>query len=207
MCNSRMVSNRHNRALPRLQNFHICMLFILVVNVEGFEQSYLPVAVRHQVQTRAGFGRTSQTLVLISESRVFPSHVPRLHPAALCLCKNSRKNHNYNDDAFGLVFLGSLALTQDQFFAVVFLTLSAIAALLTRRGLLNGSKAVPATVAWCTLLLTTMFRLTAHIPDLPASLPSKELLLLHDHDLIQAGLCMVSMAYGFLMSPKDENML
>jgi hypothetical protein len=106
---------------------------------------------------------------------------------AIFLSKGNSNNENnkattikdYNDDAFGFVFLGSLALTQDVVFATVFVLFSAIAAIVTRqqqrRPNDNCSDAssstttkttvvlLPAIVAGSTLVLTVILRQV--VPD------------------------------------------
>ena len=114
---------------------------------------------------------------------------------------------DYNDDAFGFVFLGSLALTQDPVFATIFFTLSAAAAIATRSGQLPATKKVPAAVAGCTLVATMLLRQVASsgqsnllgYEDLSESLPQ-------NGAWIQAGLCVVSMVYGVVMAAREEEM-
>ena len=106
----------------------------------------------------------------------------------------------YNDDAFGGVFLCGAFAAQDAVFSAVFLTLSAIAALATQQEKLPANNQVPAAVAGVTLLLTpTLTTLLGgmnsnlNLPE--AGNPSASTL--------EVGLCVASMAYGFVLSSKE----
>ncbi|KAL3799539.1 hypothetical protein HJC23_008666 [Cyclotella cryptica] len=114
---------------------------------------------------------------------------------------SQRGNNYYNDDAFGFIFLGGSAISQDAVFATVFLILSAVAALLTNLQVLPSTKRVPAAVAGCTLLATpiaaavdpsTLFGVGA----VPVPVENAR--------IIQFVFCSVSIAYG-LFSPDEHN--
>ncbi|GAX11902.1 hypothetical protein FisN_17Lh190 [Fistulifera solaris] len=69
--------------------------------------------------------------------------------------------NGYNDDTFGLVFLGSLFGGQDYVFASTFVGVSAIAAAATNLGYIPSEEArVPGAVAAVNLALSTLLKLT-----------------------------------------------
>jgi hypothetical protein len=133
----------------------------------------------------------------------------------------NNSNNNYNDDAFGFVFLGGLVLTQDPLFAGTFLLFSAFAAIATRQAVVPANNAVPAAVAGCTLLWTLVVR-----EMVPEEVTNNALLVLtfSHHAIgdggvqtatrginvdassawIQVGLCTVSMIYGFFLDAKNK---
>ena len=117
---------------------------------------------------------------------------------------NSVKNNNdYNDDAFGFVFLGGYILSRDAIFAGTFLILSALAAIATRNGKLPTTKAVPAAVAGCTFLFNLIIpneKLYELLPFIERAEPSLPL----DSSWIELGFCTVSMVYGFILSSSSE---
>jgi hypothetical protein len=115
---------------------------------------------------------------------------------SLFLARDTKEG--YNDDAFGLVFLGGAFAAQDAVFSTVFLTLSAIAALATQQNILPANNQVPAAVAGVTLLLTptSTTLLLGGLNNLPeAGNPSAS--------TFEVGLCVASMAYGFVLSSKN----
>ena len=114
---------------------------------------------------------------------------------------------DYNDDAFGFVFLGSLALTQDPIFAGSFFALSAAAAVATRLEWLPASKVVPAAVAGCSLLVAIILREVASNGQ-DSLLGSAEISSSFSENgaWIQVGLCTVSMIYGFAMASREEKL-
>lgn len=90
---------------------------------------------------------------------------------------------DYNDDAFGLVFLGGGLATQDAAFMGTFLVLSAVAAVGARLGKASGP--LPAAVAGMTLLVTPMIRYV--LQEEPV-----------EYVWVQVVLCSISMVYGFV---------
>lgn len=111
----------------------------------------------------------------------------------------SSQRGNYNDNAFGFVFLGGSAISQDAVFAAVFLILSAVAALLTNLQLLPSTRRVPAAVAGCTLLVAPIASAL-----LPLTLFGISAVPVDNARIIQVFFCSVSMAYGFF-SQEDHN--
>ena len=115
------------------------------------------------------------------------------------------KDTNYNDDAFGFIFLGGSAAAQDPVFGAVFLTLSAAAAIGTKLQRLPPTNQVPAAVAGCTLLVVPL--LSAVLPEtllsavLPETIP---VVVAPNARYIELAFCSVSMLYGFVISPTLE---
>lgn len=126
---------------------------------------------------------------------------------------NDNKNNNgqpktyYNDDAFGLVFLGGAIGAQDPIFAGTFLALSSIAALGCAKGKFpsnDSSSRIPAIVAGISLVLTPI--ISKVIDSLPP--PEQQQLLFLETTtpgnpsarLVELGLCSVSILYGFIIS-------
>lgn len=106
-----------------------------------------------------------------------------------------RVQKNYNDDAFGLVFLTGACYVQDYDFAGTFLAASAAAAILTYSGTLSGDERLPGGVAMVTLILAPI------VSSLRASGGSLDV---HAHAFqfllpppIEIGLCAVSVAAAF----------
>jgi len=95
---------------------------------------------------------------------------------ALGLAKDNKKSESeqtkfmtayYNDDAFGLVFLGGSLASQDAAFAGTFLTLSALAAATTTAGIWNkeNDPRVPGGVAILALLLSRVVAIVLSLPE------------------------------------------
>lgn len=132
--------------------------------------------------------------------------------SSLQLASTKNNNKDYNDDAFGFVFLGSLVLTQDPWFAGSFLTLSAMAATVTRADtrkvlpfMLPATKAVPAAVAGFSLLVAIILRqIVVGQEDLLGADVVSSASLSENAPWIQLGLCTVSMVYGFVLAERDE---
>lgn len=117
----------------------------------------------------------------------------RKHDVAVRL---SRDNNNYNDDAFGFIFLGGSAAAQDPIFGAVFLTLSVAAVIGTKLEQLPANKQVPASVAGLTLLVVPV--ISAFVPPTvfgTSMVPGDD-----NARLIELAFCSVSMLYGFVFS-------
>ena len=121
------------------------------------------------------------------------------------------KSKNYNDDAFGFVFLGCFLVSEDPFFAGIFLIFSTLATIGTQNGILPAKNAVPAAVAGCTLLVSLLIPNEQLYELLPfvdrtfgSSSPSPAQQMGIDPSLIEVGFCSVSMIYGFFFSPDGE---
>jgi hypothetical protein len=112
----------------------------------------------------------------------------------------SSQRGNYNDDAFGFIFLGGSAISQDAVFATVFLILSAVAALLTNLQVLPSTRRVPAAVAGCTLLAAPIASTL-----LPQTLFGISSVPLDNARIIQAVFCSVSMAYGLFLQEEHNH--
>jgi hypothetical protein len=106
----------------------------------------------------------------------------------------------YNDDAFGLVFLGSLFGGQDFVFASTFVGVSAIAATATNMGYIPSQEArVPGAVAVVNLALSTLLKLTVFKDAATDILPSAM--------FIDVGVSTASVAWSFTkwkMSQQSE---
>jgi hypothetical protein len=114
----------------------------------------------------------------------------------------SSQRGSYNDDAFGFIFLGSSAISQDAVFAAVFLSLSAVAALLTNLHVLPSTKRVPAAVAGCTLLAAPIASAVV-----PPTLFGFSAVPVENARIVQLVFCSVSIVYGLFSTEeqKDEN--
>lgn len=139
--------------------------------------------------------------VVVSPSATVVSSTTRLF-----LSKQPSQTTDYNDDAFGLVFLCGATVAQDAVFSSLFLVLSGVAAIATKQGKLPSNNQVPAAVAGVTLLLTIGILLLAEqgllAPPLDAimgdwSNSSKS----PSATWIEVALCMASMVYGFVLAP------
>ena len=134
------------------------------------------------------------------------NHRGRGTPGLFLSGSSNDYNNDYNDDAFGFVFLGGYVLTRDVFFSGTFLVLSAVAAIGTRAGRLPSTRAVPASVAGATLVVLSLLHpfyepLCDLLPFVER--PESSVLPL-DPSTIQLGLCTVSMLYGFVLSSSEE---
>ena len=107
--------------------------------------------------------------------------------------RNSKENEsslNYNDDAFGLIFLGSFAVEHDNIFAGTFGILSAVAATLVRKQVLEYRPLMPGIVAVGTVLVLT------------AVTPSE----LHPNavTLLQLGTCAISLGWSIVQEIQQQ---
>jgi hypothetical protein len=102
---------------------------------------------------------------------------------------NDASQLEYNDDAFGLIFLGSFVVEHDNTFAATFATLSAVAAILVRqRIVIQGIPVLPGLVALTNLLV---FQTPVFSNLHPESL-----------SYLQVGSCMLSFIWSVLKSTK-----
>jgi len=145
--------------------------------------------------------KRSRTEIFNKDRNIIRSVVAYLLPDKQDVSNNSindqkTKSKNYNDDAFGFVFLGGFILTEDPVFAGIFILFSTLATIGTQNGILPAKNAVPAAVAGLTLIVS----LLTPIPKEPSQLPNI------DTSLIEIGICTVSMLYGFILSSdREEN--
>lgn len=100
----------------------------------------------------------------------------------------------YNDDAFGLVLLGSLFAGHDSLFASTFVGVSAVAATATNLGYLPSQDArVPGAVAAVNLAISTLLKLTLfpidHHTAASDTVPSEE--------WVEVGLTIASIVWSF----------
>ena len=107
--------------------------------------------------------------------------------------RNSKENEsslNYNDDAFGLIFLGSFVVEHDNIFAGTFGILSAVAAILVRKKVLEYRPLMSGIVAVGTLLVLT------------AVTPSE----LHPNSvtLLQLGTCAISLGWSIVQEIQQQ---
>ena len=116
---------------------------------------------------------------------------------------NMEGNNNYNDDAFGFVFLGGYIVTRDAVFAGTFLLLSALAAIATRNGKLPATNSVPAAVAGCTFIVN-LITPNDELYQLFASIERSEPFLPVDVVWVKLGFCAVSMIYGFMTTSSHQ---
>jgi len=108
--------------------------------------------------------------------------------------KSPDEQNNYNDDAFGLVFLAS-AFDGHVDFAGTFLVLSAIGAISTSSGILEKDDRLPGVVACITLLLSPIvssLRLTRSFDNI--SLPTT----------VEFGLVTISVLWSFINWKQQE---
>jgi hypothetical protein len=101
---------------------------------------------------------------------------------------------NYNDDAFGLVFLCGAFVAQDIVFSATFLLGSGVAALLTKQGQISFSNQIPPVVAVCSLVLASIC--STFLQDI-SWIPLKSESALQVESII----CFLSVLYGFVLSP------
>ena len=109
--------------------------------------------------------------------------------------KSPDEKNNYNDDAFGLVFLAS-AFEGNVDFAGTFLVLSAIGAISTSSGILQKDDRLPGVVACITLLLSPIvssLRLTGSLDNM--SLPTT----------VEIGLVLISSVWSFVNWKQEES--
>lgn len=111
----------------------------------------------------------------------------------------ANKESNYNDDAFGFIFLGGSAAAQDPIFGATFLALSVAAVIATKLQVLPDNKQVPAAVAGFTLLLVPV--ISAILPD---AMFGMNMTPGDNARLIELAFCSVSMLYGFVVSSEQN---
>ncbi|VEU36010.1 unnamed protein product [Pseudo-nitzschia multistriata] len=191
----------------------LLVLASILLSVSSFQRSHhvssLPSTTKHGgKKTTNHNSQTEPFYVTKSRTQVSIGNRNGERGVSVFLSNNSdnaRKegNGSYNDDAFGFIFLGGFAVTQDPFFAGTFVLFSAIAAVATRNGTLPSSRAVPAAVAGFTLIASLLLP-TDQLYSLFA-LERPELSLPADVSVIKAGFCTVSMLYGFLLSSTEQN--
>jgi hypothetical protein len=140
--------------------------------------------------------------VLLAPGRgvvVSPANTVVSSTTRLFFSKEPSKTTDYNDDAFGLVFLCGATVAEDAVFSSLFLVLSAVAAIATKQGKLPSNNQVPAAVAGVTLLLTVGILLNpldvvlGDWSNTSSKSPSAT--------WIEVALCMASMVYGFVLAP------
>ena len=110
------------------------------------------------------------------------------------------KDSNYNDDAFGFIFLGGSAAAQDPLFGATFFTLSVTALIATKLDALPANKQVPAAVAGFTLLTVPVL---SNI--LPETMFDVSMVPGDNARLIELAFCTVSLLYGFVFSASKQN--
>lgn len=110
---------------------------------------------------------------------------------------------DYNDDAFGFVFLGGYLVTGDALFAVTFLLLSALAAIATRSGKLPATSIVPAAVAGCTYIVNFVIPSDKLYEIIPV-IEKAETLLPLDSSWLELGICSVSILYNFIQASSNQ---
>jgi hypothetical protein len=110
----------------------------------------------------------------------------------------------YNDDAFGLVFLCGAFVAQDGVFSTTFVLFSAAAAIACRQGKIQFTNQVPAAVAGTSLLVGSV--LSQAMQATSASLPDGLVFLKSESALqVELAVCSISILYGFVLSPLLNN--
>ena len=117
----------------------------------------------------------------------------------------------YNDDAFGLVFLSASFVARDVVFAAIFVLISTVSTIAVRQKMIPFSKKLPALVAGMSLGLSILLN---ELLSSPESLASNEGILfdwLADKSAtaiqVELASCSVSVIYAFVVSPllqKDD---
>lgn len=100
------------------------------------------------------------------------------------------RNVDYNDDAFGLVFLSSFVVEHDNAFAGTFGVLSTVAAILVRSKVIEYRPLIPGIVAVCTVLALTALTPTELHPD--------------NVTRLQLGVCAVSLAWSIIQEVQQQ---
>jgi len=119
-----------------------------------------------------------------------------------CLSKNSNDDSatrfvDYNDDAFGLVFLCGSFVAQDAIFATCFLLASAMAATATKQKRILFDNRVPAVVAGVSLVVSSLVSAALQSTSMSTWLSGKNPSAL----LIELAVCSISILYGFVLDP------
>lgn len=114
---------------------------------------------------------------------------------------------DYNDDAFGLVFLSGSFVARDVIFSAIFVVFSALATIAVRRKLIVGSNRIPALVAGASLGLATLLSMVLSSTS-PESLASSGSSITNWLDAksdtaiqVEAAVCSLSILYGLVVSP------
>jgi hypothetical protein len=119
-----------------------------------------------------------------------PSRHRALIPSLKSKLTDDEKNYSsqleYNDDAFGLIFLSSFVVEHDNSFAATFGILSAFAAIFVRQRILQSTPLIPGLVALATLLVIQTPIFSNLRPDSISSL--------------QAGSCILSFVWSVVKS-------
>jgi hypothetical protein len=180
-----------------------CLLLALVLSANSFQNSHhvnsISCVTKYREERRKNAG--SRSVTNSSQRRVVSGINNRSKDTTAVLLSNDfyngKSDNEYNDDAFGFVFLGGFLITQDPIFAGIFLLLSA------RNGKLPATNSVPAAVAGCTLIVNliipkdSMYELLPFIEMGEPSLPL-------DSSLIEIGICTVSMIYRLILFPSNQ---
>jgi len=187
----------------------VCVLLSFVISASSFQNSHrvnsISCVTKYREERRKNAG--SRSVTNAGQMRVINGINNRSKGATAVQLSNDfyngKSDNEYNDDAFGFVFLGGFLITQDPIFAGIFLLLSAVAAIATRNGKLPATNAVPAGVAGCTLIVNLMIpkdKLYELLPIIEMGEPSLPL----DSSLIEIGICTVSMIYGLILFPSNQ---
>jgi len=114
----------------------------------------------------------------------------------------------YNDDAFGLVFLSGCFVARDVIFAAIFLGCSAVTTIAVRQRVISFSNQVPAIVAGISLGLATSVSMILFGSSDPNLLVSNGGIVWEwvtaksDHAIqVELAVCSISVVYGFVVSP------
>ncbi len=141
----------------------------------------------------------STQLSFVKRSHSFSFTTPISTTSKVCLSKRSNDHDtslvvDYNDDAFGLVFLCGSFVAQDIVFSTTFLIGSAMAALLVKQGKLSFSNRIPAIIAGLSLLVASLPTVALQSTSLIASKTDSAW-------QVELVACSISIIYGFIVSP------
>ena len=104
--------------------------------------------------------------------------------------RDKDRNLDYNDDAFGLVFLSSFVVEHDNAFAGTFGVLSAISAVMVRNKLIEYRPMIPGIVALFTVLVLTAMTPTSFHPN--------------NVTLLQLCVCAVSLTWSIIQEVQKQ---
>lgn len=131
-------------------------------------------------------------------------HSSTLQPCtSFSLSKMNQNNPSsiidYNDDAFGLVFLCGVFVAQDFVFSICFLLSSATAAIAIRQNKIIFTNHVPAAVAGMSFVVANIFSsvMVHALPSTPSWLSIKSESAIR----LELAVCSISVLYGFVISP------
>ena len=203
-----MRSFRGNSSGKEIPNEHLTMMLLrtffvltaVLALAESFHSHYfnpLSFSTRYREERKQNLGSGP-----IFEKSAYTNNDTTL----LLLSKdgrNMKSNNYYNDDAFGFIFLGGYVVTHDSIFIATFLLISTIAAIATRNGSLPATKAVPAVVAGCTLIVNLIIP-KEKLYDIAPFIQNTKPALPYDISWLEAGFCTVSMLYGFILSSSND---